>query len=285
MLPRGEHAAGAANRQGRAQHVGVGLEAVHEAVGAELVAERGAGGQVLADEPAVGGAAIGGGQLHDFQVIRHAQRVLARRGVAVDGGAAVGTVQLVVRQRNVQRALHIAQASGDAARVVGGAEARLISSRVVGVERVADAEFKSVHRRGAVHDHVVPAHGVGRAETQAQVGLGVAGVEGIDVGQVVRADRGLAAEVQLAPGVVGQADGGLAAEQAARLSALAVGGVEPAFQLEDGAQAVAQIFGTTHAPAGAGLDAVDHAELATTVAIALDLVVAEAGVDDTIEGD
>ncbi|KAG1453137.1 hypothetical protein G6F57_015789 [Rhizopus arrhizus] len=78
VLPRGEDAVGTAHGQGRAQHVGVRLEAVHEAVGTELVAEGRAGGQVLADEPAVGGAAVGGGQLHDFQVIRHAQRVLAR---------------------------------------------------------------------------------------------------------------------------------------------------------------------------------------------------------------
>ncbi|KAG1242982.1 hypothetical protein G6F68_015972 [Rhizopus microsporus] len=106
VLPRGEDAAGTAHGQGRAQHVGVRLEAVHEAVGTELVAEGRAGGQVLADEPAVGGAAVGGGQLHDFQVIRHAQRVLARRGVLVDRGAAVRAVQLVVRQRDVQRALH-----------------------------------------------------------------------------------------------------------------------------------------------------------------------------------
>ncbi|MNI58724.1 hypothetical protein D3C73_1138490 [compost metagenome] len=192
---------------------------------------------------------------------------------------------MVVRQRNVQRALHVAQAGGDAARVVGGAEARLVGVRVVRVERVTDPEFKAIHRRRAVHDHVVPAHGVGRAETQAQVGLGIAGVEGVDVGQVVRADRGLAAEVQLAPGVVGQADGGLATEQAARLAALAVGGVKAAFQLEDGAQPIAQIFGSAQAPAGAGLDTVDHAELATAVAVAFDFVVADTGVDDTVESD
>ena len=192
-------------------------------------------------------------------------------------------VGLVVRQRDVERALDVAQAGRDAAGIVGGAEAGLVRVGVVRVERIAHAHLEAVHRGRAVHDHVVPAHGVGGAEAQAQVGLRVAGVEGVDVGEVVRADGGLASELQRAPGVVGQPDGGLAAEQPAGLSALPVGGVEAAFQLEHGAQAVSEVFGAAQAPTRTGLDAVDHAEFATVVSIAFDFVVADAGVDDTIE--
>ena len=84
---------------------------------------------------------------------------------------------------------------------------------------------------------------VGRAKGRADVGLAVAGAERIDRAEVLRGDVGLAAEFQEAPGIALQADGGLAAEQTAALARLAVGRVEAAFQREDGAQAIAQVFG------------------------------------------
>src|SRR5690606_39373926 len=92
-------------------------------------------------------------------------------------------------------------------------------------------------------------------------------------------------ELQGAPAVAGQADGGLAAEQTAVLGAVAIAGIKAAFQLEYGAQTIAQVFGTTQTPARTGLDAVDHAYATATVTIAFDFVVADAGVDDTIESD
>ncbi|MNI73628.1 hypothetical protein D3C73_1296490 [compost metagenome] len=57
--------------------------------------------------------------------------------------------------------------------------------------------------------------------------------------------------------------------------------------MENSAQAVTQVFRTTQTPARTVLDAVDHAETAAIDGIrtAADLVVAEARVDDTVQGD
>ncbi|MOA16337.1 hypothetical protein D3C78_1365480 [compost metagenome] len=137
-----------------------------------------------------------------------------------------------------------------------------------------------------VHDHVVVADGVGRAQANADVGLAEAGAERVDRAEVLRRDVGLATEVQLAPAVAGQTDGGLTTEQAAVLSRLAVTRIKARFQLENSAQAVTQIFRTTQTPARTVLDAVDHAETAAIgIASTADLVVAEARVDDAVQGD
>lgn len=194
-------------------------------------------------------------------------------------------------------AVDIAQARGDGAGVLRGAEANLAGRRatralidttvlgVIGAERVAQAELETAERRGLVHDHVVVADRVGGAEGSAHVGLAVAGAERIDRAEVLRGDVGLAAKFQQAPRIALQADGGLTAEQAAALARLAVGRVEAAFQREHGAQAVAQVFGAAQAPARTAGHAVGHADLRFLVAvIALDALEAHAGVDQAVQG-
>src|SRR5690606_6356320 len=185
------------------------------------------------------------------------------------------------RQGNVQRAVDVTQTGGDGARVVGGAVAA--ARVVVSVERVANAKLEAAVRRGLVHDHVVVANRVGGAQADADVGLGEAGAERVDRAEVLRRDVGLATEVQTAPAVALQTDGGLTTEQAAALGGVTVGGAEAAFQLEHGLQAVTQIFGATQAPARTVLHAVDHAETAAVKTVALDLVVADTGIDDAVQ--
>ncbi|MNR22313.1 hypothetical protein D3C85_1392600 [compost metagenome] len=128
---------------------------------------------------------------------------------------------------------------------------------------------------------------VGSAHRNADVSLTEASAERVDRAEVLRRDVGLATEVQLAPAVAGQTDGGLTTEQAAVLSRLAIARIKARFQLENSAQAVTQVFRTTQTPARTVLDAVDHAETATvqSVGTTADLVVAEARVDDAVQGD
>src|SRR5690606_26383819 len=262
-LPRTEQLAGAADGGGQADQVRVGLEAVGEHVHAEVVFT---GGQLqaadaLAAEPAVGGAGVGQRELDHFEVVRSADAVRTRGGVDFVLQLVVAGVQLVVRQSDVQRAIHVAQTGGDATDVVGGAEADAIAAgAIINAERVANAELEAAVGRGLVHDHVVPANRVHRAEGHADVGLTEASAERIDRAEVLRGDVGLTTEVQTAPAVALQTDGGLTAEQAAALGGVTVAGVETAFQLEHGLQAVTQIFGATQAPARTVLHAVDHAD-------------------------
>src|SRR5690606_12696687 len=287
-LPRTEQLRRAADGGGQADQVRVRLEAVGEHVAAQaaFVGTQLQTGNALASEPAVGGAAVGQSQLHDFEVVRSADRVHTRGGVNFVLSLLVRSVQLIVRQSDVQGAVHVAQAGGDATNVVGGTEANAIgvAGVVVNAERVADAELEAAVRRGLVHDHVVVANGVGSAQANADVGLGEAGAERIDRAEVLRRDVGLTTEVQTAPAVALQTDGGLTTEQTAALGGVTVAGAEAAFQLEHGLQAVTQIFGATQAPARTVLHAVDHADAAAAIpAVALDLVVADTGIDDAVQ--
>src|SRR5690606_38989088 len=117
----------------------------------------------------------------------------------------------------------------------------------------------------------------------ADVGLAEAGAERCDRAEVLRGDVGLTTEVQTSPAVALQTDGGLATEQASTLGRRAVTRVETAFQLQQRLQAVTQLAGATQAPARTVLHAVDHADTAAIKTVALDLVVADTGVDDAVQ--
>ncbi|MNI31786.1 hypothetical protein D3C73_856780 [compost metagenome] len=235
----------------------------------------------MAGEPAVARLAEAQRQLDHFEVVGAGNRPRLGRGVVAQ---LIGGVQLVVGGGHVQRAVDVAQAGGDGARVVGGLEAGLRGGGVRRVERVAHAKLEAAERRGRVLHHVVVADGVGGAEGHAHVGLAVAAAERIDGCQVLRRDVGLTAEFQQAPRIGLQADGGLAAEQAAALARCAVTRIEAAFQREHGAQAVAQIFGAAQAPTRAARHAVGHADLRFVITVALDALVANTGIDQTVQG-
>ncbi|MDT4837760.1 hypothetical protein FQZ97_715010 [compost metagenome] len=267
-MPRGEHVAGAADRCAHAHHVRIDAQAVPgEAVVGVAHAARDAAGllaaahqrEILAGEHAVFGTAVGQRQLDHFEVIRAADDELLRlRLVRL-------AVLHVVRQGQLQGAVVVLHASGPGAVVVLGLEAGGAFD-VVGRERIAHAALEAVPVRGLVHDHVVVADGVGRAERHAHVGVQVVERERIDVAEVLGRDVGLAAQFEQAPFDVAQADGGLAAEHAATLRTVAVIGREAAFQREDRRQAVAQVFRTAQTPARTVLDAVVHAHTGSVVA-------------------
>src|SRR5690606_26554659 len=201
-------------------------------------------------------------QLQHFEVIGSAQDELLGLGLA--GRAEL----LVVREGYLQRAAHVAHTGRDGAVVVVFFEAGRAFD-VVGRERVAHASLEAAPAGGLVHHHVVIANRVGRAERRTHGGVQVAERERVDIGEVLRRDIGLAAQVEAAERFVIQADGGLAAKQAVALFAFAVAGAEAAFQYEHRRQAVAQVFGATQAPARAALDAVGHADAGLVVATIL----------------
>ncbi|KAG0933558.1 hypothetical protein G6F31_016290 [Rhizopus arrhizus] len=188
-LPRRQDAAGA-QRHGQAAQVRVGLDARHRDVRAEA-GRRGAAAaervDALAGEPAVARLAEAQRQLHDFTVVRTGDRPRLGRGIGVQ---LVGGVQLVIRQRDVHRAVDVAQAGRDGAGVVGGLEAGLRGGGVSRVERVADAELEAAERRGLIHDHVVVAVRVGGAQSHADVSLTEASAERVDRAEVLRRDVG-----------------------------------------------------------------------------------------------
>ncbi|KAG0929490.1 hypothetical protein G6F31_017335 [Rhizopus arrhizus] len=152
-----------------------------------------------------------------------------------------------------------AHASRDGAVVFLGLEAGRAFD-VIGRERIAHAALEAAPDRGLVHDHVVIANRVGRAEGHTHVRVQIVQRERVDVAEVLGGDVGLTAQFEQTPLVAAQADGGLAAEQAVALRTVAVIGREAAFQREDRRQAVAQVFRAAQAEAGSVLDAVVHAD-------------------------
>src|SRR5690606_10364383 len=70
----------------------------------------------------------------------------------------------------------------------------------------------------------------------------------------------------------------------ATLSAAAIGERETAFELEDGLETIAQIFGALQAPAVAGLNAVIQTGLGGLDIVGLEAGVANTGIDNTIQG-
>src|SRR5690606_18881758 len=106
-----------------------------------------------------------------------------------------------------------------------------------------------------------------------------------DAGEVLGSDVGLTAQIQAAPCIALQTEGGLTAEQAFVLTVVTVTEIEARLDLEDGLQAVTQVFGPLQTPAVAGLNTVDHAGLlGINAARTFNLLVANTAVQNTVQG-
>src|SRR5690606_13498763 len=76
----------------------------------------------------------------------------------------------------------------------------------------------------------------------------------------------------------------LTTEQTATLGAVTGTQIKAAFHLENSAQAVTQIFGTLQAPTVAGLNAVNATDLLSLVAVAVNFLITDTTVQDTVQG-
>src|SRR5690606_27286845 len=197
-------------------------------------------------------------QLHDFEVVATSQVP------GLDLGGVDFSVELVVAGTNSQGAVSVQQSSGDQLDVaVGGgrhADGRTLDVPVVssvGVKGVTHTEAEAGEVRRRVGDHVVGADRRHGGEGATNVGFFESVAEGAGyAAQPLGSEVGLTTQLEGTPVVALQTQGGLTTEQTAALSGLTSTQGVAAFQLEDGAQTVAQVFGTTQTPAVAVLNTV-----------------------------
>src|SRR5690606_38887759 len=159
----------------------------------------------------------------------------------------------------------VANANGDRAVFVLDAQAPQAVGTVfsvgttVVVEAVASHGLEAAEVGAQVGHGVVDTVGADAVEGLTDAGLAEAGAERGDEAKHLRLRGFLATEADFTE-AARQASPGFATEHAATLAATAVVDVEAAFQLEVGAQATAQVFRTTQAPARTRLQAAFHAQ-------------------------
>src|SRR5690606_5713027 len=134
------------------------------------------------------------------------------------------------------------------------------------------------------------ANAIGHAERGTNACIREISAEGAgNTREVLRGDVGLTAEIKLAPGFGLQADSCLATEHATALAGFAGAQSKTVFQNENSLQTITQIFGAFQAPTVARLATAEHASARTFVIGAVDRalnpLVSDAAVDDTVEGD
>src|SRR5699024_8247017 len=114
------------------------------------------------------------------------------------------------------------------------------------VKGITQTSLETSKARCLVLNHVVIANGISCAKGCTVVSLHEAGTKGAsNTWHVLRGNGGLTTKGQLTPVITGETKVSFTAEQAIALCGTPIGNIKAALELEDEAQAITQVFGTS----------------------------------------